>query len=235
MAAAYAAENESSIFNALYERPATTSLLGDVAGRRVLEVGCGSGPLTAWLLDHGAEVTAVDASMEMLDLARGRVGERARLIAARLEEPLTFQPDGSVDLVVASLVMHYVRDWEPVVAEFHRVLAPGGAVVFSTHHPAMDWQLHSPADYFAVLRVSETWQMQGEPHPVTFWRRPLTAMTAAISAAGFVIDELREPSPAPAADERDPAVAHRLRTQPGFIFFRLRPRWTADRPAPGGG
>jgi hypothetical protein len=47
-------------------------------------------------------------------------------------------------------VLHYLADWVGPLTEFHRVLAPHGAVVFSTHHPAMDWQLHSPEDYFAV-------------------------------------------------------------------------------------
>jgi ubiquinone/menaquinone biosynthesis C-methylase UbiE len=56
---------------------------------------------------------------------------------------LSFAQDGSFDLIVASLVMHYVRDWHAVLGEFRRVLKPDGAVVFSTHHPAMDWQLHA--------------------------------------------------------------------------------------------
>ncbi len=41
------------------------------------------------------------------------------------------------------------------LAEFHRVLAPQGAVVFSTHHPARDWQLHSPDDYFVIKQVTD--------------------------------------------------------------------------------
>ena len=54
MAVDYAADNAESAFNAYYERPAMISLIGEVEGRRVLEVGCGAGPLTAWLVDHGA-------------------------------------------------------------------------------------------------------------------------------------------------------------------------------------
>lgn len=222
MANSYAAENERSIFNSLFERPSTITLLGDVSGRAVLEVGCGAGPLTAWLLDQGAKVTAMDVSPRMLDLARQRVGNRARLVAGSLEDGLDFQPDRSVDLVVASLVLHYVRDWHTVFSEFRRVLVPGGGVVFSTHHPAMDWQLHSVEEYFAVKQVTETWTMLGEPFDVTFWRRPLTAMTAAVSSAGFVIEQLTEPVPGPEIEQRDPEIAHQLRTKPSFIFFRVR-------------
>jgi 2-polyprenyl-3-methyl-5-hydroxy-6-metoxy-1,4-benzoquinol methylase len=62
MAAEYGADNAASPYNAYYERPATMDLLGQVVGRRVLEVGCGSGVLTRWLADQGAPVTAVDVS-----------------------------------------------------------------------------------------------------------------------------------------------------------------------------
>jgi SAM-dependent methyltransferase len=224
MSRAYHARNADGAFNAYYERPATIALLGDVTGLRVLEAGCGPGALTGWLADHGAEVTAIDVSPQMVRLTRDRVGGRARVLVADLSEPLAFAADASADLVVASLVLHYLRDLAPVLAEFRRVLAPGGAVVFSTHHPAIDWQLHSPGDYFAVRQVTETWDIGGQPFEVTFWRRPLTAITAAIAEAGFVIDRLTEPEPAPELRQRDPAADRKLRTSPAFLFFRLTRR-----------
>lgn len=221
MGAAYGVGNEDGSFNAYYERPATIALLGDVTGLRVLEAGCGPGVLTGWLADHGAAVTAMDVSPEMVGLARERVGERARVVVADLSEPLTFTADASVDLVVASLVLHYLADWAGPLAEFHRVLAARGAVVFSTHHPAMDWQLHSPEDYFAVKQVTEAWTKDGASFDVTFWRRPLTAMTEAISGAGFVIDELVEPAAAAELRQRDPKSYDKIRMSPRFLFFRL--------------
>jgi len=221
MGAAYGAGNAEGSFNAYYERPATIALLGDVRGLRVLEAGCGPGALTGWLVDNGAAVTAMDVSPEMVRLARDRVGERARIVVGDLCEPLTFAADASADLVVASLVLHYLADWAGPLAEFHRVLAARGAVVFSTHHPAMDWQLYSPADYFAVKQVTEPWTRDGKSFDVTFWRRPLTAMTAAISAAGFVIDQLVEPAPADGLRQRDPKSYDKLRMGPRFLFFRL--------------
>jgi ubiquinone/menaquinone biosynthesis C-methylase UbiE len=221
MGVAYGAKNAESAFNAYYERPATIALLGDVTGRRVLEAGCGPGALTGWLADHGATVTAMDVSPEMVRLAQQRVAGRARILQADLAEPLTFAADRSADLVVASLVLHYMADWAPVLAEFRRVLADDGAVVFSTHHPAMDWQLHSRDDYFAVKQVTETWDTGGRPFDVTFWRRPLTAITAAIARSGFVIDRLVEPEPLPELQDRDPESYRKLRTRPAFLLFRL--------------
>ncbi len=222
MAAEYAAENATGAYNSLYERPATVALLGDVASLRALEVGCGSGVLTAWLLDHGATVTAMDVSPAMLGLARGLVGDRATLVVADLAKPLPFD-DESFDVVVASLVLHYVCDWAPALRELRRVLSHDGTVVFSTHHPAMDWVLHSPDDYFALKHVTETWRMGRRDFDVTFWRRPLTAICQAISEAGFLIERLVEPVPSSELAARDPAAHEEIRTKPRFLFFRLRP------------
>jgi len=221
MAAEYAADNDDGAYNAYYERPATIALLGDVAGKDVLEVGAGAGPLTEYLVEHGARVTASDVSAEMVKLAQARVGDRATFVVANIAEPLSFK-DGSFDMVVASLVMHYVRDWEPVLREFRRVLRPKGAVVFSTHHPTMDWEL-SPADYFETKQITETWKKGSGKYQVTFWRRPLTAMTHAIAAAGFVIEQLVEPEPLLELHARSPRDYAILATKPRFLFFRLRP------------
>ena len=222
MSADYAADNAEGAYNAHYERPATVALLGEVEGRRVMEVGCGAGQLTTWLIDHGAVVTAFDVSPAMAHLSRQRVGDRATVLIADLEQPLSFAKNGTFELVVASLVLHYVRDWEAVLGEFHRVLTPEGTVVFSVHHPAMDWQLHAPDDYFAVKQVTETWEKGSGQFEVTFWRRPLTAMCQAITSAGFVIERVVEPQPLEELAARDPVAYERIRTQPRFLFFRLR-------------
>lgn len=221
MAAAYAADNAESAFNAYYERPATISLIGDVKGQRVLEAGCGSGVLTTWLVEHGAVVTAFDISEEMAALARRAVGDRAGILVADLSKPLAFASDQSFDRVVASLVMHYVEDWLLVFKEFHRVLSPTGVVVFSTHHPTMDWKF-IPGHYFETRQITETWRKGATDFEVTFWRRPLTAMTDAIASAGFTIERLVEPPPLPELLDRDPVAFASLSSKPRFLFFVLK-------------
>lgn len=219
----YAADNSSNAYNALYERPATVSLLGEVDGSRVLDVGCGSGELSEWLVDHGGAVTAFDVSPDMVRICRERLGDRARVLVADISEPLSFAATGEFDLVVASLVLHYVRDWEAALLELRRVLTSNGALVFSTHHPAMDWLLHSPDDYFAVKQVTETWCKGGGEFEVTFWRRPLTDMCEAVRKAGFVIERLLEPEPLASLAVSDEVSYAELRTKPGFLFFRCVP------------
>lgn len=120
IAEGYAAENETSLANAYYERPAILALAGDVAGRRILDAGCGSGPLSAALRDRGAIVTGIDISAGMLERAR-RLGDDARLQQADLGSPLPF-PDNAFDDVMASLVLHYLEDWTAPLAENPRKL-----------------------------------------------------------------------------------------------------------------
>jgi len=62
-AESYSIDNESNLINGYYERPAMIALAGDVRGRRVLDVGCGSGPLSAALRAKGAHVTGFDGSL----------------------------------------------------------------------------------------------------------------------------------------------------------------------------
>ena len=101
IAEAYSAENEANLVNAYYERPAMLALAGDVAGRRVLDAGCGAGPLFAALRDRGAIVTGFDKSAGMLEIARRRLGDDADLQVAELGSPLPF-PDDTFDDVTAS-------------------------------------------------------------------------------------------------------------------------------------
>ena len=78
-AEAYTAENEASLLNGYYCRPAILDLAGDVAGRRILDAGCGSGPIAAALRDRGAAVSGFDSSAGMLEAARRRLGPGADL------------------------------------------------------------------------------------------------------------------------------------------------------------
>lgn len=223
-AAAYAADNESNAFNGLYERPAMLSLLGDVRGKRVLDAGCGAGALAEALLQRGAIVTGLELSERMAELTRARLGDRAEVHVGDLARPLSIFADGSFDVIAASLVLHYLEQWEPTLREFARVLVPGGAVALSTLHPTMDWRL-ADGGYFDTRQITETWRKGGQQATVSFWRRPLTAMVAAFRASGFVIEDIVEPMPVAACAERFPDDYAKLTTAPRFLFVRLeKPR-----------
>ncbi|WP_086681754.1 class I SAM-dependent methyltransferase [Amycolatopsis pretoriensis] len=221
---AYTAENETSLMNAYYERPATLALAGDVAGRRILDAGCGSGPLFAALRERGAVVTGFDQSAAMVEHARRRLGADADLRVADLADPLPFADD-AFDDVVASLVLHYLRDWEPTLAEFRRVLKTGGRLIASVNHPFMNNLIHRRTgprpDYFESYTWTDEFELHGQTARMTFWHKPLHAMTDAFTAAGFRISVISEPHPMPEARELFPDDFHLLDTFPSFLFFAL--------------
>jgi SAM-dependent methyltransferase len=155
-AEAYTDHSDADIVNAYYERPAILALAGAVTGRRILDAGCGSGPIAAALRDRGAVVTGIDSSAKMLELARQRLGASADLHLADLGSRLPF-PDGAFDDVIASLVLHYLEDWAGPLAELRRVLTPGGRLIVSVDHPIV-FKLVNPRrrlfrDRPVVLRV----------------------------------------------------------------------------------
>jgi SAM-dependent methyltransferase len=210
-------------FNELYERPAILELLGNVQGLNILDAGCGSGVLTERLKARGATLTGIDASKAMLKRARDRLGPNLDLRVHDLHNALTWIPDESLDVVVASLVMHYLKDWAPTLAEFHRVLRPTGRFVFSTHHPFADYTTYNRPDYFALEEIADQWSTTGVPFKVRFWRRPLSAIVDALFLANFEIHRLAEPRPFTLT-----ALPHELQTQlttePWFLFVVATPR-----------
>ncbi|MFI6039226.1 class I SAM-dependent methyltransferase [Streptomyces sp. NPDC051315] len=218
-AEAYAAETENNLVTAYYARPAMLALAADVAGRRILDAGCGSGPLAAALRDRGAVVTGIDASAGMLALARRRLGDDVPLHVADLSDRLPFA-DGAFDDVVASLVLHYLEDWGPTLAEIRRVLRPGGRLIASVDHPVVAYTIRDPRpDYFATTSYTFDWTFDGRSFPMRFWRRPLHAMTDAFATAGLRLAAISEPQPDPAARDLFPDGFHDLSTKPNFLFF----------------
>jgi SAM-dependent methyltransferase len=220
-AEAYSADNEANLLNGHYERPAMLSLAGDVDGRRILDAGCGSGPLSAALRDRGAIMTGFDLSTAMIELARRRLGEDADLIVADLAKPLPYA-DAAFDDVVASLVLHYLEDWTEPLAELRRVLKAGGRLILSVNHPILYTALNPDADYFDVAEFSYDAEHAGRTVVYTNWQRPLQAMTDAFTAAGFRISVVSEPPIAPdtPSELRPQDLKHPARFI-SFIFFVL--------------
>lgn len=105
---------------------------------RVLEIGCGTGALLRALDDEGVLDfgIGVDISSGMLNQARKRGRHRSRLRFTAVDGPQLDLPDDHVDAVICFLSFRYL-DWDPMMAEIRRVLAPGGQlwVVDMVEHP----------------------------------------------------------------------------------------------------
>jgi SAM-dependent methyltransferase len=181
-------------------READARLLGDVRGRRVLELGAGAAAGARWLDGQGAEVVALDLSAGMLRHAReaaGRSGVRVPLVQAdALALPFA---DRAFDVVCTAFgAVPFVADSGAVMREVARVLRPGGRWVFSITHP-MRWVfLDEPGEagltamhsYFDRRPYVE--QDDGVPTYVE-QHRTLGDRVRELVAAGFVLRDLVEP------------------------------------------
>lgn len=218
---AYARANENGLFTRWYARPAVLDLLGDVAGRRILDAGCGSGPLLADLRDRGATVVGFDASPEMIRLARKRLGDDIALSVADLTQPLPYEDEAFGD-AAAVLVLHYLEDWSMPLQELRRVLKPGGRIVVVVNHPIIPPVMYPEVNYFATVPNEEDYDFDGVSATLTIWYRPLSAMSESFTAAGLRIVSISEP---PVSPDTPPELLPPSKSDParfiGFIFFTL--------------
>jgi SAM-dependent methyltransferase len=212
--------------NAYYERPATLSLLPDVSGLRVLDLGCGPGLNTEELLNRGADVVAVDVTPRMIELTRERVGDRATILRADAEQPLTFAGDGEFDFVLAALMLDYIDDWRPLFHELRRVLKPGGRFQFSCGHPQMDFwlvreRIKPESNYFDRELFDYPWPSFGTPVPVIrSYRRSMSEVLMPLVEAGFKLEQFLEPLPTDEYRKEDPKSYAKLTKQPNFLCIR---------------
>lgn len=225
LAESYAAAVDTKPHNAYYDRPATTSLLPDVRGKRVLDAGCGPGVYAELLVDRGAaQVLALDVSEKMVRLAKERLGAKAGVMRADLGQPLDFLEDTSFDVVLSALALDYVRDWDTVFAEFHRVLKPGGRFIFSMEHPTLKFAEHPETNYFDTEVVRMEWRGFDRRVNMPSYRRPLEAVVTPLLNAGFVLERLLEAKPTEEFHRADPAEYEELSRRPGFLCIRAAKR-----------
>src|ERR1044072_2171939 len=147
---------QDGFYNAHYDRPACLALLGDVAGRTVLDAASGPGLYAAELVERGARVIGLDNSPRMFSLAHERV-PAGEFRVHDLATPLDWLPDGAVDQVLFALALEYIDDRTAMLREFRRVLRPGGALVLSRLHPTGDWLRHG-GNYYEVREGEEGWK-----------------------------------------------------------------------------
>jgi len=184
----------------LYEQDAR--LLGPVAGRRVLEVGCGAAQCSRWLAKQGADVVGFDLSARQLEHAR-RIDDAAGTAPLRLvQADATVIPfaDGTFDLACSAFgAVPFVADSAAVMREVARVLRPGGRWVFAVPHP-FRWCLpDDPGE--GGLRVRDSYfdrrpyVEQDEDGIATYveHHRTLGDRVRELTAAGLVLVDLVEP------------------------------------------
>lgn len=184
------------------EEPIVRRILDGLPVGDALDAACGTGRHTAYLAGLGHRVVGVDASAEMLAYARERLPEAEFHQAELTRIPL---PDDAVDTVVCALALSHVADLGAVLAEFARVLRPGGHLVVSDSHQLLSY-----------LRPTSPRPPgpDGRPTILTEYHRPLSAYLAAALPLGFQVRHCAEPT-------RPPSIVDGLATKPTDLSWDL--------------
>lgn len=187
-------------------------LCGDLTGRRVLDLGCGAGENAIAMARQGAHVIALDVSPAQLALGR-RLADTAEV---RVEwhrsdaADLAFLRADSIDLALATGVVHEIDDFDRLLRQVHRVLRPGSAFVFSHDHP-MRLAVARDAGSAGALPLGrlEVRRSYFDPSPIVttrdgeeiqVWPRTLADVFSALHRAGYRVDVLLEPEPVRSSD-----------------------------------
>jgi len=178
---------------------------GGLKGRRVLDIGCGAGENAVAMARQGAHVIAIDVSSAQLALGR-RLAEAAEVRVEWHEgdaADLAFLRADSIDLALATGVVHEIEDLDRLFRQVHRVLRAGAAFVFSHDHPmrlAVGREDHEPGGLpLGFLEVRRSYFDQSpivttrHDEPLQVWPRTIADVFSALHRAGYRVDVLLEP------------------------------------------
>ncbi len=174
---------------------------GDVGGLRVLDVGCGHGPLAAELHRAGAQVTGIDGSQTLIDAARVTAPE-VEFLVHDLTHGLP-EPRQTYDRIVSHMVLMDMPTVDALLADVAASLAPGGVFVFSILHPSFFDQapVEDPAagrwhrHVRGYLEHEERWITSFGGH--THYHRPLSWYVNALARHGLAVTAMHEPPTLP--------------------------------------
>jgi SAM-dependent methyltransferase len=211
----------ANFFNKEIEVPAIRKFIGKVKGKKVLDIGCATGTVTRMLQRHGADVTGVDISKEMIRIARSR-NPRVPFHIANMKH-LPFRAK-TFDALFYSLSIHYERDLVSVFREAARVLKHRGRMVISTHNPYCTGQRmvkiggirhYEIGDYFSANSVEMSLgDIRFVIHPQT-----ISGLFNPIIRNGFQLTEVYEPRPLPKARKINPQYYDVTHRRPHFIVI----------------
>jgi SAM-dependent methyltransferase len=191
--ASYDAEAGGGLF--AVDEPVVADCLGGREPGLALDAACGTGRFAEFLANRGHRVIGVDSSPDMLAYARRRVPDGEFHLAALEELPL---PDDSVDVIVCALALVHVPRLQPVMAEFARVLRPGGDLVISDIH-------HELVTRGSVIKARDA---AGQPCIAPTYRHQLGDYLRPALSLGFQVRRCEEPGSAqPTGPLPEPAAS----------------------------
>lgn len=199
-------------------------LLGDVSGKRVVDLGCGAGRNAVALARAGARTIAIDESAEQIGVARAAVDAadlRVELHHAPLAE-LAFLRADTIDAAISVRALDRVDDISRVFRQLHRVLRPEATFVLALTHPTFALLDPGAEDPLQIRRRLFRPQpfAYGDPREGTYVRSMATLFTE-LGRAGFRVDNVLEPAPADGGG-RSPHWSPAMEHVPATLILRAR-------------
>lgn len=203
-------------------REDTLKLLGDLAGKRVLDLGCGAGRNTVALARAGARVIAVDDDPAQVAEARRVVDDahqKVELHHSPLAE-LAFLRADTIDAVLSVYALARVADVGRVFRQLHRVLRPEHSLVVSVPHPTFALLDPGGPDPLRIQRSAfdEQPYAPDDPRHGTH-ARSTGALFTELVRAGFRVDHVLEPA---ASGSGGPHSSPAMAQVPATLILRAR-------------
>jgi SAM-dependent methyltransferase len=179
-------------------------LLGDVRGKRILELGCGGGQCSIAFARQGAIATGIDLSDEQLAFARRLAAQQGVTVAFLQGDAADLHAfaSASCDVVFSAYALQYVAAIAPCLAEVQRVMAPGGQFVFSLDHPLREVFWDEEADEDSLVAVRSywrrgplEWQFSGSGEWMRSFHRTIGDWVDLLHAARLRVQRILEPEP----------------------------------------
>lgn len=218
--------------NEVLEIPAFRSLLPDLKGKRILDLGCGFGEACKWYVSQGAvQVIGVDISDNMLDRAKDLYSDECIEYIRQPIEEINFSQE-QFDLVLSSLAFHYVADFRHIAEKIHYCLKPNGFLIFSQEHPVATAKMSGSGwcengqgqkrhwildNYQEEGMRKQHWFVDG----VIKYHRTIATIFNTLLAAGFTIVKVLEPA-ALKEEEACNAELKNERRRPPFLMLKAQ-------------
>lgn len=220
--------------NNIVEKPTMLSLLPDLQGKKLLDLGCGTGEHVNLYLERGANfVVGMDLSEMMLKQAEQNLFQKRphfSLYQSSMEQ-LSELPESDFDIITSSFAFHYVQDFPKLLADIKAKLKPNGTLVFSQEHPIVTaynggerWEKNAQKEQMAY-RLN-FYRDEGERDRSWFkqsfktYHRTISTIINHLIASGFQIEQVAEPMLSEQSEWHNEFKD--LQHRPVLLFIRAR-------------